>query len=59
MLYNTPEVFNIKISLIFQQFFSCPNKLTNSLTKNCKMPESFKKPPLSRAKKHPDFQVTL
>jgi hypothetical protein len=25
---------------------------------SCKTPESFEKPPLSGAKKHPDFQVT-
>jgi len=26
--------------------------------KSCKMPEFFEIPPLSGAKKHPDFQVT-
>jgi hypothetical protein len=29
------------------------------LSMDCKMPEFFEKPPLSRAGKHPDFQVTL
>jgi hypothetical protein len=32
----------------------------NSFTLNCKkIPQFLEKPPLSEAKKHPDFQVTL
>jgi hypothetical protein len=58
MLYYTLEVFNIKISLRLQQFFGCPNKLTSSLIKSCKIFEFFEKSPLSIAEKQPDFQVT-
>ena len=35
-----------------------PDEIVN-FGESCKLPKFFNKPPLSGAKKHPDFQVTL